>query len=109
MSHLKSKQAIKGFSLASTQVWTCIAELQGCHIFLGTTMLPNRKKNYQMTIKYTEWIQNIQNHRKIDQMVIKYTNTRHSKIYPNFSQRFSQYCQFFRQFCRKILQNQNLI
>jgi hypothetical protein len=73
MSHLKSKQAIKGFSLASTQVWTCIAELQGCHIFLGTTMLPNRKKNYQMTIKYTEWIQNIQNHRKIDQMVIKFT------------------------------------
>jgi hypothetical protein len=37
-----------------------------------------------MTIKYTEWIQNIQNRRKIDQMVIKYTKTRHSKIYPNW-------------------------
>jgi hypothetical protein len=42
---------------------------QGCQIFLGT-IYQKGKKIYQMTIKYTEWPQNIPNSRKIDKMAI---------------------------------------
>jgi hypothetical protein len=41
--------------------------------------VPKRGKIYQIIIKYSEWLQNIQNCRKIDQMAIKYTNIFHCK------------------------------
>jgi hypothetical protein len=36
-----------------------------------------------MTMKYTRWLQNTPNGRKIDQMAIKYTNISHRKALQN--------------------------
>jgi hypothetical protein len=39
---------------------------QGCQIFIGTTY-----QIYKISIKYTNWPQNIQNGHKIDEMATK--------------------------------------
>jgi hypothetical protein len=45
--------------------------------------IPKREKYTQMTTKYTKRPLNISNGRKIDQMVIKYTNNFHCKTLQN--------------------------
>jgi hypothetical protein len=57
---------------------------QGCHIFVGTI--------YQKGGKCTklpqniQWLQNVPNGRKIDEMSIKYTNIFHCKTRQKFTQ-----------------------
>jgi hypothetical protein len=58
--------------------------------FVGKTRLPDlswynipKWKKYQITIKYTQWPQNISNGCKIDEMAMKYTNIYHCKFLQN--------------------------
>jgi hypothetical protein len=46
--------------------------------------IPKREKIHHITIKYTKWPLNIPNGRKIDQMTIKSSIARYSKIYSNW-------------------------
>jgi hypothetical protein len=76
----------------------CVGINQGCQICLGATgkiyqmtlkytqwpqNIPNYLKIYQMTLKYAKWPQNIPNDRKIDPMALKYTNNFQYKTLQN--------------------------
>jgi hypothetical protein len=64
---------------------------QGCQIFRGATYQNGEKYTkkheiYQISTKYTKWLQCVPNGHKIDLRAIKYASSiaRPSKIYPNW-------------------------
>jgi hypothetical protein len=72
---------------------------QGCQIFLGTTY--QKGENIPNNLRYSKWLQNIPNSRKINQMTVKWTkwplSIKYTNIYPP---KFTQIGIFVLKICR---------